>query len=619
MRQAFDKTSSKQDSSLEDFHEIQKSLDQQRWLLIIDESHEFRNRFKQDLFNMKKQPSERQAFIRLREFCKKGKENLKVLLLTGSPYARDIENINNQLFLLPHTAESHALLPDYVDDARAWKVTNASEFVQLPVASQLTTPHVAKYYGQQEGQDIYIKFGENSRYIPKVKLHTIIFPLIFDTELTDAILNGCFDVNSRNPMFREVFKRAVKIAWASSPLSLQGVLERVSDTPGGSNAYELDKLQFTWSRQQRQSVLKPLIDQLKKFDESSDVKLQALSSIIQKAQTNSQKIIIFCERHATVVYLRNSLKKLLPSLQITATIESNNDSQKLEMKETKEIEKLIKQFAPIANAAEGEYEETYDVFISTDAHGVGVNMQDASIAINYDIDWTPIGPTQRAGRILRFWHLPRTIEVYAFVPTLTSQTNLQYDLVEIQKRWKNLMVRHQESSKLIDLPVLTIDPTQEINLTEMASRTTIQSGELNLEALADADISPYYQHTAQLQLNRRYAEGIADDIVSAKTYSGETHSVYILLLHNKEYYGVFYNPLKLELREPNIVNILDVIACHEETEIANVDYDEVEKLSHSCIQAWCEKHNAKWEDVERICVLYLKPEKVGDDLADLFT
>ncbi|MEG4990148.1 hypothetical protein QUB08_31100 [Microcoleus sp. BR0-C5] len=177
---------------------------------------------------------------------------------------RLIENINNQLFLLPHTAESHALLPDYVDDARAWKVGNASEFVQLPVASQLTTPHVAKYYGQQEGQDIYIKFGENHRYIPKVKLHTITFPLIFDTELTEAILNGCFDLTSRNSIFREVFKRVVKIAWASSPLSLQGVLERVSDTPGGSNAYKLEKLQFTWSRQQRQSVLKPLIDKLKK-------------------------------------------------------------------------------------------------------------------------------------------------------------------------------------------------------------------------------------------------------------------------------------------------------------------------------------------------------------------
>ncbi len=124
------------------------------------------------------------------------------------------------------------------------------------------------------------------------------------------------------------------------------------DTPRGSNAYELEKLQFTWNRQQRQSALKPLISKLKKLTESSDIKLQALSSILQKAQTKSQKVIIFCEGPATVFSLYNYLKKLLPALQVTATIECNKDSQKLEMKETKEIEKLIKQFAPIANAAE---------------------------------------------------------------------------------------------------------------------------------------------------------------------------------------------------------------------------------------------------------------------------
>jgi len=623
VRQAFDKKSIKQDHSLEDFLNIQNSLEEQRWLLIIDESHEFRNRFKQDLFNMKKNPEQRLAFIRLREFCKKGKENIKVLLLTGSPYARDIDNINNQLFLLPHTDESRVnqiLLPDYIDDARAWIVNNADEFIHLPVSSQLTTPHVAKYYGQQEGNNIYINFGENRRYIPKINLHTITFPLIFEAELTNAILGGCFDVNSSKPVFRELFKRMVKIAWASSPLSLQGVLERVSDTPGGNNAYDFKKLDFIWDREQRQSLLEPLIKKLKKLSQDYDVKLQALYSIIQKAQINSQKIIIFCERRATVVYLYQSLKKTLPTLKVTATIEDSNDSQKFEMKETKELEKLIKQFAPIGNDVMEESEITYDVFISTDAHGVGVNMQDASIVINYDIDWTPIGPTQRAGRILRFWHSPRTIEIYAFVPTLTSATNLQDVSIEIQKRWKNLMIRHQESKKIIDMPVLTVDETQELNLIEMASKTTIQSGELNLEALADVDISPYYQHTAKLQMNRQYALNIADDIVSARTYSEKTPSIYVLLLYNKVYHGVFYNPLKGELREPPMIEkILEVIACDEETEIASVDYDAVEELSHSCIQAWCEKNNVKPKDVERICALYLKPEKAEDSLESLLS
>jgi len=621
VRQAFDQKSSERDSSLDDFMDIENSLYQQKWLLIIDESHEFRNRFKQNIFNMTKQPKERQAFIYLRKFCKKGGENLKVLLLTGSPYARDIDNINNQLFLLPHNAENHALLSEeYIDDAKSWIVNDTDEFIKLPVASQLTTPHVAKYYGQQQEEHIYINFGEDRRYIPKVNLHTIRFSLIFEAELTDIITNGYLDLDSRNPMFRNVFRRVVKIAWASSPLSLQGVLERIADTPGGENTYKLNKLNFICEREGRESKLKPIIEELKKINENSDVKLQALSTkVIQKAKNESRKIIIFCERHATVVYLYISLKKLFPSLQVTATIESNKDSESFEMKETKEIEKLIKEFAPIANAAQGENKQTYDVFISTDAHGIGVNMQDASIVVNYDIDWTPVAPIQRAGRILRFWHLPRTIEIYTFVPILTLETNLKYNLVEIENRWRNLMTRHQESKKLIDLPVLTLDETQEINLIELNSQATIQSGELNLEALADVDISPYYEHTAKLQLNRSYAESINDDIISTKIYSEKYPLIYVLLLHYQEYYAVFYNPIKKELHEPNIVKVLDLINCFPNTQTASMDYNIVEKLSHLCIELWCEKHNTEVQDVERICTLYLKPEKEEDNFTSLFS
>jgi len=73
IRQMLDKKSSKQDSSLEDFEEIVNNSDEQRWLLIIDESHEFRNRYKQDLFNLKNNPTERQAFLKLRSLLRKKK------------------------------------------------------------------------------------------------------------------------------------------------------------------------------------------------------------------------------------------------------------------------------------------------------------------------------------------------------------------------------------------------------------------------------------------------------------------------------------------------------------------------------------------------------------------
>lgn len=611
IRQAFDKESSAHDGSIELFEEIVENIHEQRWLLIIDESHQFRNRHKQDLFNMKKQPKEAKAFIRLKMLFQKS--NIKRLLLTGSPYAKDIDNINSQLFLLPHTSESSALLPHFVDNAQSWYINDTDEFIHLPVVSQLTTPHVAKCYGQLDGEEIYIKFGEEKRYIPKVRLHSINFPLSLEAKLTPAIVNGYFALNSRNPMFRKCIERDVKVAWASSPWAIRGVLERVIDTPDGTNEYNFEKLEFIFTRHERQQILIPIIEKLKEESFESDIKLKALCLVLRTLQPRKEKAIVFCERRATVVYLKQALNELMPLLRVAVTINKTEDNY--QMKETKEIEKLIKQFAPVANdgVVNGE---NYDVFISTDAHGVGVSMQDASVVINYDIDWTPIGPVQRAGRILRFWHSPRTVELYTFVPTLKDETTLQYDLLGVTRRWENLIARHGESRKFTDLPVLTAGNTQEINMSDVASQVTIRSGQLDLEDLADLDISPYYQHTAKLQLNRDYAKSIPSDIISAKTYGENIPSIYVLLNYNDKYHGLVYNPKNKQPREPDVVKLLDLIACTENTETALVDYDQVEELSNACIQAWCDKEGVKPEDVVRECTLYLKPEQEGDNIKD---
>ncbi|MFP4692338.1 MAG: helicase-related protein [Halothece sp.] len=608
IRQTFDKVDASQDKSLDRFEEIKELAKHQKGLLIIDESQEFRNRYKQDIWNRKKNRTERLAFQRLHEFSQTA--NLKVLLLTGSPYAKEIENINNQLFLLPHTAPSQSLFPELMNDAKAWKVSDTDEFIKLPVTSQLTTPYVAKYYAHSNNQgNKYIDFGETPSYLPKINLSTITFPLLVQEELSEAIINGYFNTKNRNPMFRKWCSRLVKIAWASSPLALQGVLECVIDTPGGSNSYKLEGDEFIFSRSERQEAIKPIIAQLKE-EQKIDSKLTALLSLIIEKREELEKLIIFCERRATVVYLYQTLKKRLPKLKISCTIDKGDKENQYQMKETKEVEKIINKFAPIANNAKTTPEENIDIFISTDAYGVGVNMQDASIVVNYDIAWTPISPVQRAGRILRFWHSPRTVKIYTFVPTLNIKTasTIERDLIDIQKRWQNLIHRHGESKKLIDLPVLTIDQTEEIDLPENASQITIESGQLNLDALADVEISPFYQHTAKLQLNRDYAQMIPDDIISAKYFPEKTPCVYVLLFHHQAYYAVLYYPKTQKVVEPNLVQLLDLIDCDEQTETARIELEYIENLSNRAIKTWCTQKDILPEEVERICTLYLQPE-----------
>ena len=620
VRQALDRKTAKQDRSLEDLEDIIFAIQQQqqRWLLIIDECHEFRNRYQSGIGNQRyrvSQRKERQAFKWLKQL---NRENLlKALLLTGSPYAKDVDNLNNQLFLLPHTAPNRALLNEAEYAERNWAIEQADQFLDLPVASQLTTPHVAKYYGHREDRDVYIKFGEEKRYIPKLILHSFDIPLLLEAEITSAIAKGYFDLNSPHTIFKESIQRQVRIAWTSSPLALQGVLECICDTPGGHNSYSFEKLRFVYDRTQREEKIAPILSKLKKIDYSQDLKLRVLIKILEDLQQQGDKAIVFCERRATVVYLKQALEVLLPLLNVAVTIEKI-DGNNYEMKESFEIEELIRQFAPLANKYSTNTEIGFDVFIATDAQGVGVNMQDASVVINYDIDWTPIGPIQRAGRILRFWHSPRVVDLHTFVPTPNESASLTDRLKTVMKRWETLIERHDESRKLIDLPVLTTGKTQQVEVPDLASQITIREGELNLDDLAEIEISSHFEHSAKLQEHRADAEKITSDIISAKTYAKTHPEVYVLLKHHNKYHTVVYSLETKQVREPDETAILKLIECAPNTPTAIVEYDVIEELTHKCIEAWCARKKIDPQEIVRECSLYLKPESEGESINSLF-
>jgi hypothetical protein len=167
---------------------------------------------------------------------------------------------------------------------------------------------------------------------------------------------------------------------------------------------------------------------------------------------------------------------------------------------------------------------------------------------------------------------------------------------------------------VIELPVLTTAETQQVIINEVVSKVTIKTGEIDINALADLEISPYYQHTAKLQLHRDYANNLPDDLISAKLFSGKEPLIYMLLFYNNDYRGIFYNPKSKQLVEPDVVKLLNKIACEKDTPTAHVDYDYIEDLTDTCLDTWCKQNQALPDDVQRICSLYLKPEHEDDDL-----
>lgn len=596
-----------------------------RYLLIVDECHQLRKRYPDEFINRRYRAEnrrERKAFTRINQLVNQfGNSNVKVLLLSGSPYATDIDNLNTQLFLLPHTAPSETLFPDLFGENTAWQIQSAEDFIKLPIVHRLTTPHVAKYYAEQDESGRYLKFGEQKLYFPNVTLHSLYFSLIFEDELGTLIQEGYLDLNTNHPFYRKNIANQTKVAWASSPLALCEMLEQVVDTPGGVNEFdfaERGKSEFVTSPVERQNAFNPLIENLKKLSYNSDPKFKILLQILEW-HCPSEKVIVFCERHSTAYYLKKALAKLKPSLRVFSTVvqsqpQRNKAIAQYKLKRTHDIEEAIAKFAPIANNAPYDPNDTYDVFIATDAFGIGVNMQDASITVNYDIAWTAIEPTQRAGRTLRPWHEVRTIQIYTLVPTLSQQSELKGELRKIYDRWENLMDRHQVMRQLVDLPVLTSRTRQEVNMPDFAgSQIVMESAELKLED--EQWVSSYYQHASKLHPYREYARNLKSDLVSALTYPERTTLVYVLIKHRDEYIALLYEPKTQSLRSPSPEYILDLIRCTPDSETAWVDREVVETLADTCLALWCQQEGINPEDIVRECTLYLKPQTEVDDPA----
>lgn len=609
IHQSFDREDPERDAGLADFITITQTSADKRWLVIIDESHEFRRRYADKMVEGSFQKRvERRAFARLMAFARTN--NTKVLELTGSPYAVDVGNINDQLLLLPHSAPQRTLFSGARDDERAWQIEETGEFISLPVASQLTTPHVAKYYSSQDERGLYLQFGDHKRYVPNVTLHRVDVPLPWEEEMARAL--PTLKTTSPYPLRQTVIEVAARVAWSSSPWALREVLRKTLDTPGGPRAY---KVSFLVPQEERQRLFGPILAHLETMIWEDDIKFMALCQILGDILVRGNKVIIFCERIPTAVYLADGLAHAFPSQARIACSIARTLHDTYKLKSDKEVQKLIRHFSPTANAGTGARDDRFNVFIATDAHGVGLNMQDASVVINYDTAWTPIEPTQRAGRVLRFWNEPRTVDLYTFVPTLSLPSEFMRTLAAVTRRWRNLMTRHGDSQKLIDLAVLPTGPRDVIYLPDAASRVTIESGHLSLDALlGDKDISPYFQHTSLLQAHRDYASDIRDDIVSAMHYGGAQPRIYVLLKHGDTYAWPVYEPATGHLISPSPIQLLNLIAATNETPTAFVTPEQVEEASDACIRTWCRQNGVAPDEVERACALYLKPAHEGDTL-----
>ncbi len=137
------------------------------------------------------------------------------------------------------------------------------------------------------------------------------------------------------------------------------------------------------------------LNEARKFQSKHDDKLQKLIRLLKSKPLSGLKVLIFTEFADTARYLKTELRN--------AGIEGVDQVDSATKRNRAEV---IRQFSPYYNGVttselKAENLDEIRVLISTDVLSEGLNLQDATRLINYDIHWNPVRLMQRIGRVDR--------------------------------------------------------------------------------------------------------------------------------------------------------------------------------------------------------------------------
>lgn len=521
----------------------------EKYLIIIDESQYFKNRLQA------RGGDDRRSFRRIVDAV--NDKRPLVVLLTATPLARGIEDLNNQLYLLPRTApqdwsttSGQLVIPAFGEglvEPRAWRIRDTdqffTEFMNLPVCTVISTSQVAKDFAVHTEEGDYIEFAEERRWIPQIVLRRVKVPVLVEHEMGEALDGGYFKhtlhkFENRGAWYRSEasIENRATIAWASSPLALQDVLQKTID-----DEYEVT---FYKSKEARIEKLMPILETLQGLTYKQDEKFQALCNFLYQFQIEGRKVVIFTELRSTAVYLEEQLALAMPDLKIANVVTRTETGFELKDFET-EVLDLILDFAPVANADKRKPDRQpryYDVFISTDAYGAGVNLQDASVVISYDLAWTADTVIQRAGRVLRFWSEPRQVHLYVFVGRFEDYKPLQRESSKLENRLYTLTRRTRQAEKFSELPIIPdSDHVEYTSLGDLSAVTIDEIGLINAQEVEEfSGVSRFLEHITELAHNQDYAASIPNDISSAMIYSHREPKLYLLLWYAGDYHWTLY-------------------------------------------------------------------------------
>lgn len=465
--------------------EILQTLADVEWdLVIVDEAH------KLAAYRYGEQTKKTQRY-RLGELLAKNSRLL--LFLTATPHRGDPENFRLLLALLD---------PDLFANA---------ELVEEAVRRG-ENPLVLRRLKED------LKTIEGIPLFPPRHVHTVVFQLSpeeqdFYWALTHYVreeFNRALDAERRNVQFALVL---LQRRLASSLYAARKSLERRKDRlqkllekgeflreRGEVDEEELEDLPEAerWEKEEELlskltaartlaelraeiATLEGLIDRARELERAGvETKLNQLRHLLEELarQHPGEKLVIFTESRDTLEHLAGHLCRWGHSVTV--------------LHGGMNLEERIR--------AEAEFRDRTQILVSTEAGGEGINLQFASLMVNYDIPWNPNRLEQRMGRIHRYGQ-QKEVHIFNLVAGDTVEGEVLRRLFEKLEEIRRAM----GSDRVFDViqEVLYGKSLADLILEAIAGRRTLEDIVREIQAIPDAEaIRRIRQATAEALATR---------------------------------------------------------------------------------------------------------------------
>jgi len=152
--------------------------------------------------------------------------------------------------------------------------------------------------------------------------------------------------------------------------------------------------------------LRVLAEIAREVAEEGESKLHALIQLVEKSVADGKRVVVFTEYRDTLEYVYGRLKRELGDRVRIACVSgaASGECSKSRVEEVKS----------------GLQRGDIDVVVATDVASEGLNLQAASVLVNYDLPWSPLKLEQRIGRVWRIGQRD-IVEVYNLFRNIRSE------------------------------------------------------------------------------------------------------------------------------------------------------------------------------------------------------